>query len=62
MGDMPALSADDRARLMKLGTDLGQAWDSRSVSTETRKKIIRLLITEIIVDIVDDTLVLVIHW
>lgn len=60
--DMPALSADDRARLMKLGRDLGQAWDSPSVSIETRKKIIRLLITEIVVDIVDDTLAIIIHW
>lgn len=31
-------------------------------SIETRKKIIRLLIKEIIVDIIDDTLALVIHW
>ena len=30
-------------------------------STETRKKIIRLLVKEIIVDVVDDTLALIIH-
>jgi excisionase family DNA binding protein len=56
------LSAQDRARLMILGRDLAKAWDSPGVSAETRKKIIRLLIREIIVDVIDDTLALVIHW
>ena len=58
----PALAAEDRARLMTLGKDLEQAWKSAGVSVETRKKIIRLLVKEIIVDIVDDALALVIHW
>ena len=58
----PELSAEDRARLMVLGKDLAKAWDSPGVSVETRKKIIRLLIKEIIVDVVDDALALVIHW
>ena len=58
----PALSVADRARLMILGKDLAKAWDSPGVSVETRKKIIRLLVKEIIVDIIDDTLALVIHW
>jgi excisionase family DNA binding protein len=58
----PALSAEDRARLMSLGKDLAKAWDSPGVSAETRKKIIRLLIKEIIVDVVGDALALVIHW
>jgi DNA invertase Pin-like site-specific DNA recombinase len=58
----PALSAEDRARLMVLGKDLAKAWNSSGVTIETRKKIIRLLIKEIIVDVVDDKLALVIHW
>ena len=45
-----------------LGQGLGKAWNNPGVSVETRKKIIRLLIKEIIVDVVDDTLALVIHW
>jgi excisionase family DNA binding protein len=57
-----ALSAADRARLMTLGKDLAKAWNSPGVSVETRKKIIRLLVKEIIVDVVDETLALVIHW
>ena len=58
----PALSAEDRARLMVLGRDLAKAWNSPGVTIETRKKIIRLLIKEIIVDVADDKLALVIHW
>ena len=52
----------DRERLLALGRDLSRAWDSAGASTETRKKIVRLLIAEIIVDVVGDTLALVIHW
>ena len=58
----PSHSAEDRARLMTLGKDLAKAWNRPGVSVETRKKIIRLLIKEIIVDVVGDALALVIHW
>ena len=58
----PTLANEDRARLMTLGKDLVKAWNSAGVSIETRKKIIRLLVKEIIVDIVDDALALIIHW
>ena len=58
----PALSVADRARLMILGKDLAKAWDSPGVSVETRKKIIRLFVKEIIIDVMDETLALVIHW
>lgn len=56
------LSAEERERLMTLGNDLAKAWNSPGASVETRKKIIRLLIKEIIVDVGDDALSLVIHW
>jgi excisionase family DNA binding protein len=55
------LSPDDRDRLMSLGKDLAYAWDSIGATVETKKKIIRLLITEIVVD-VSGTLDLIIHW
>ena len=38
------------------------AWDSVGASVETRKKILRLLIQEIVVDVVADKIELVIHW
>jgi hypothetical protein len=55
------LSLQDRERLLALGRDLSRAWDSIGASAETRKKIIRLLIAEIVVDLVGDTLALVLH-
>ena len=44
------------------GPRSGQAWDSPGATPETRKKIIRTVISEIIVDVVGDNLELVIHW
>ena len=56
------LSSKDRERLLALGSDLSRTWDEAGASIETRKKIIRLLIAEIIADVVGDKLELVIHW
>jgi excisionase family DNA binding protein len=55
-------SAEDRERLLTLGADLRLAWNSPGVSVETRKRIIRLLICEIIVDTTGDKLDMIIHW
>jgi len=57
-----ALGIDERSRLLTLGADLTRAWSSPGVSVETRKKIIRLLICEIIVDVTPESLDLIIHW
>lgn len=61
-GPSVALDVEDRERLLALGRDLSQAWNGAGASIETRKKIVRLLIAEIIVDVVSDKLELVIHW
>jgi hypothetical protein len=58
----PALTPIDRERLMSLGRDLARAWESPGATPETRKKIIRTVISEIVVDVVGDTLELVVHW
>lgn len=58
----PSASVQDRDRLMSLGADLEQAWDSPGVTPETRKRILRLMIREIIVDMTEDSLPLIIHW
>ena len=60
--EAPALTEADRERLMALGQDLARAWESPGTTPETRKKIIRTVISEIIVDIVGDTLELIVHW
>jgi excisionase family DNA binding protein len=56
------LSPADRVRLLALGRDLPRAWDSVGASVETRKKILRLLIDEIVVDVIADKIELIIHW
>jgi excisionase family DNA binding protein len=56
------MSVPDRDRLMTLGADLAQAWNSPGVTPEIRKRILRLMIREIIVDMTEDSLPMVIHW
>jgi DNA invertase Pin-like site-specific DNA recombinase len=58
----PGLSIADRDRLMVLGKDLARAWDRPGVTIETRKKIVRTLIAEIIVDVTDSMITAIIHW
>ena len=59
--EAPALTVADREKLMVLGRDLLRAWESPGTTPETRKKIIRTVISEIIVDIVGDNLELIVH-
>jgi excisionase family DNA binding protein len=47
--------------LLQLGADLEQAWHSDGATAATRKKILRMVIREIVVR-VDGVLDLVIHW
>jgi DNA invertase Pin-like site-specific DNA recombinase len=58
----PVLTSSDRDRLLLLGEDLARAWNNPDVTNETRKKIVRLLIKEIVVDTSDKTVDLIIHW
>jgi len=58
----PVLTSYDRDRLLLLGEDLARAWNNPDVTNETRKKIVRLLIKEIVVDISENTIDLIIHW
>ena len=57
-----ALSDDERAALMRLGTDLEQAWTHPAATIATRKRIIRAVINEIVVRIEDGYVDLVLHW
>lgn len=58
----PPLTPEDRERLMSLGRDLRQAWESPGTTSETRKKILRTVISEIVVDVVGDKLQMIVHW
>ncbi len=57
-----ALSLLDRERLMFLGADLDRAWNTPGVTNETKKRLIRTLIDEIVVRVEDNELALIIRW
>jgi DNA invertase Pin-like site-specific DNA recombinase len=61
--DQTALpSAEERARLLALGADIEALWHHPGATAETRKRIVRTVIAEIVVKLVEDTIQLVIHW
>jgi excisionase family DNA binding protein len=57
-----APSAAERGRLMALGADLEAAWRHPRATAETRKRILRTAIAEIVARVADRTIDLVIHW
>lgn len=58
----PALNPDERATLMRLGADLGEAWGHPAATTATRKRIVRAVLNEIVVRIDEGYVDLVLHW
>jgi excisionase family DNA binding protein len=57
-----APSAAERDRLMALGADLEAAWHHPRATAETRKRILRTAIAEIVAKLADTAIELVIHW
>jgi excisionase family DNA binding protein len=55
-------SAEERARLLALGADIEALWHHPGATAETRKRIVRTVIAEIVVKLAEDTIQLVIHW
>jgi len=60
----PALSEEQKAEVLGLGERLAHVWDSGHCPAETRKKIIRTVIEEVIVTLnaENDELHFIIHW
>jgi len=59
---VPALSDSDRARLLDLGADIERAWNHPAASPETRKRLLRTVLKEIVVSVGEDELDLKVHW
>jgi len=60
----PPRSAMDREGLLRLAEDLARTWNDPKVDAKTKKRVLRCVIHEIVVD-VDDAipeLILVVHW
>jgi excisionase family DNA binding protein len=57
-----ALGDDERAALLALADDLPRLWNHPAASAETRKRILRAVLEEIIVSVEPDRLHLTLHW
>jgi excisionase family DNA binding protein len=57
-----ALHDDERATLLALADDLPQLWNHPAASNETRKRILRAVLEEVVVTAEADRLHLVLHW
>jgi excisionase family DNA binding protein len=56
------LSAEEKDRLMALGADLEMAWSHPGATAETRKRILRAGLEEIVATLTAERIELVIHW
>jgi len=59
---LPPLSEEERVQLLTLGSDLERAWNHPAATAETRKRILRTVITEIVARLEGDEVHLVLHW
>jgi DNA invertase Pin-like site-specific DNA recombinase len=56
------LSEQEREQLLALGADLPKLWNHPNASAETRKRILRAVIKEIVVRVEGDELHMKLHW
>jgi DNA invertase Pin-like site-specific DNA recombinase len=59
---LPPPSEQERAQLLALGSDLDRAWNHPAATAETRKRILRTVITEIVARLEGNEVHLVLHW
>jgi len=58
----PPMSEAERSRIMALGADLERAWNHPAATPETRKRILRTVLAEIIARVEGDQINLLLHW
>lgn len=57
-----ALSADEREEFLALGADLERAWTHERASPESRKRIVRAVLEEIVATVQGNRILLRLHW
>ena len=57
-----ALSGEDKERLLALGGDLETVWEHPGATAETRKRILRAVLEEIVATSAEDHIELLLHW
>lgn len=58
----PTMSEAERAEILALATDLPRLWNHPAASAETRKRILRAVLEEIVVSVEPLRLQLKLHW
>ena len=56
------LSSEEKERLMALGDDLATAWSHPNATAETRKRVLRSVVKEIVVTLAEERIELLLHW
>jgi excisionase family DNA binding protein len=59
---LPTLTEAKRAEILALGTDLPRLWNHPAATAATRKRILRTVLEEIVVNMESDRLQLKLHW
>jgi len=57
-----ALGAEERRRLLQMGVDLEAAWHHPAANALTRKRIIRIVLREVVARVEGDRIELLLHW
>lgn len=60
--ESPALSAAEKDRLLALGADLETAWAHPGATAQTRKRILRTVLEEIVCTVAEGRIELLLHW
>src|SRR5271156_4732540 len=55
-------TAEERQRLLQMGADLEAAWHHPAATAITRKRIIRVVLHEVVARVEDDQIQLLLHW
>lgn len=58
----PVVTSDQRETLLALGADLRRVWDHPAAGIESRKRILRTVIREIVARVTDARIELIFHW
>jgi hypothetical protein len=58
----PVLGEQEHEHLMRLGADLEIAWSHPAATVATRKRIVRVVLHEIVVRVENDRIEMVLHW
>lgn len=58
----PPWTEAERSQLLSLGNDVARAWQHPNATAETRKRILRAVLNEIVVRVEGNEIVLLLHW